>query len=1065
MRNDPASRPRGRVAVPLGAMKIASTAGRGALPGYALGADAWSMQRLPGLDPEAATTPRPADQGPSKGALPRPGPMRVGPTARNPAALLALQRAAGNRATAGLMATTGAREGAQESRATGAEEPELPVEAKPAEDRRMSLAGATTGAGGSGDRPAPPAAAPARGDVTTPTVQRLGFLSGALSWVRDRWNGLRQHATAGVSALRGRISAGVTALQTGARALGSRLMAGLGSLREGGGALLDALAGRGQGLLAGVLGLMGAVGAAIVALDADRLRDAWSALAGMGSRAWGVVKGMATGALDHVRGLWNGLRGLGQTLFRADQDRAASLLGAIPGAVRGLGAQLGGLWSGIAGRVSGALRHLPGWSAVERLWSRLRQSVQAAGAAVLGQAQRAWTAVREQAGSVFRSLQSGWERFRSWAAEKAGGLVAGFQRMASSISGSAIGGLIQTFRRVSTFFKAIMQAINDPGSVVDPIARALTAKLGPLPERSRSEVPGRVQEASQGGASGGGGSPRSTGGGTPPAATTAGVAVQRFCGGDHAADEMTTASIGEVVSAVVAHVGAKVTRLMGNIGTEIKELLRSMVWPPATWRGLKQDWQHMTDELGKRVSRFRSIRLDSIGHFTQDLRRFVSNLADFPLIIWRTVNAMLGRLSVYITLLLVLVGGIAGFVGGTVGGAIVGFLGGAGVGAAPGAGGGGAIGFGAGAAAGWGAATALGAGVLVSFLAAEAAALQKSVIDLVAVPQSAAEQDEDASNAADGVIALVIAGLLAFATWIGTRIARALANIVRAIRARVSVRRLPPPVEEPPTRPIEPAVAGKAQLARQVAGSQKFAGRVRKLLDQIERPGARPALEARLVAIEEALARLERRVNAASTAEEIQALQSQRDALQRQLEALNRDVQRAIPRFPDSWDEFDERFHAEFERELKGFRGNDDLEPTSGLRGGEGQLFLGGPESQTLKRWFKARLSDKPSSISLLRGARGSVTANPRLAAVMDVVEVFRTGSDWALRAFDRNSLPLRSVAGQAEVAAARAEAIAACQASADPMLRVTILGKLQGNSANLHWSPGRGKILIIDMQ
>jgi hypothetical protein len=47
---------------------------------------------------------------------------------------------------------------------------------------------------------------------------------------------------------------------------------------------------------------------------------------------------------------------------------------------------------------------------------------------------------------------------------------------------------------------------------------------------------------------------------------------------------------------------------------------------------LQEDWGNMTKELSTRASRFEAIRTDSWDGFWEDLRRFLSNLVDFPLI-------------------------------------------------------------------------------------------------------------------------------------------------------------------------------------------------------------------------------------------------------------------------------------------------------------------------------------------------------------------------------------------------------------------------------------------------
>jgi hypothetical protein len=184
------------------------------------------------------------------------------------------------------------------------------------------------------------------------------------------------------------------------------------------------------------------------------------------------------------------------------------------------------------------------------------------------------------------------------------------------------------------------------------------------------------------------------------------------------------------------------------------------------------------------------------------------------------------------------------------------------------------------------------------------------------------------------------------------------------------------------------------------------------------------------------------------------------------LDQLRREVQANQGRYPDSWDEFDPSHHAEFEAELNRFRGNQQLDPDPGLRGGEGQLFRSGEHPfQVLKRWFRSRLGDMAESVRLLREARAAVEANPRLRALIRVVEVIRQGADWVLRDFEPTAPALGdAAASDAAAAAARSEALAALRGTTDPILQ-SIESKIARNSENVRWSPRDGKILVVDMQ
>jgi hypothetical protein len=166
---------------------------------------------------------------------------------------------------------------------------------------------------------------------------------------------------------------------------------------------------------------------------------------------------------------------------------------------------------------------------------------------------------------------------------------------------------------------------------------------------------------------------------------------------------------------------------------------------------------------------------------------------------------------------------------------------------------------------------------------------------------------------------------------------------------------------------------------------------------------------------------------------------------------------------PKSWDNFEPTNHPEFQNELRQFRGNDDLNPN--FSGGEGRIFLTEQNPLlALKRWFRKRIGDMARSIRLLEETKAKVESNPRLSADMEVVEFYRQGTDWGVRDFDPTSVTLKSALNDSNAAAARTRVLAELQGTTDPILQ-DVLKKIQRNSENVHWSPARGKILIIDMQ
>src|SRR5262249_46838190 len=150
-----------------------------------------------------------------------------------------------------------------------------------------------------------------------------------------------------------------------------------------------------------------------------------------------------------------------------------------------------------------------------------------------------------------------------------------------------------------------------------------------------------------------------------------------------------------------------------------------------------------------------------------------------------------------------------------------------------------------------------------------------------------------------------------------------------------------------------------------------------------------------------------------------------------------------------------------FKAKLESFRGNDNLE--GGYSGGEGTVYPGPDRTTALKRWYQSRLGDMPASLQKLRDVANAVHNDPELSAHVEVVTIYETGPAWIIRDWVDDSRPIGESPGAER---ARAAAIEALQRKANLSdIERDLLGKLQRGSDNLHWSPSRGKIVIIDMQ
>ncbi|HEY0604896.1 MAG TPA: Tox-REase-5 domain-containing protein, partial [Herpetosiphonaceae bacterium] len=262
-----------------------------------------------------------------------------------------------------------------------------------------------------------------------------------------------------------------------------------------------------------------------------------------------------------------------------------------------------------------------------------------------------------------------------------------------------------------------------------------------------------------------------TGGG---AAAARGGTVQRTPNADAQPQRGT---IAQHWQGVTSNLSAKLSALMGNLPNIIKDTLWGLIWP---WPGVIEDVTGLWNNLQTKVGSLEGVDTGSIEGFIGSVQRIFSTLSDIPLLIWRAVNSIAGRLSLWFA--------IASVVAGAVIGAFFG-----GVGALPGA------------LAGAKVALAAGQGILASFVAAEITNILKAAGDLIAVPQTPEEQNEDYSNIADSAIALGITGLLALLSSIASRLAGAVRAFISRIHARRTGGNTPPTQEPAPQTPQPPA--------------------------------------------------------------------------------------------------------------------------------------------------------------------------------------------------------------------------------------------------------------------
>ena len=529
---------------------------------------------------------------------------------------------------------------------------------------------------------------------------------------------------------------------------------------------IDGALGKVGRFLGGIAAFFGPLAVALSSLNAGSLRAAWAAITRTADAALAGVRNLVAMATMSINTLWSGLKGFATGLIAGFQRQANGLIAGLPGPAQG---PARGLWTKIEGKLTGA------WRAIESVWISIRAS----------------------------------------ALKRANQVVATVVEVVKRIKTSVIASIIATLEQLQGLFTFVRKVMANPDIVIDPLVKEIVRRLQPLPDKAQTYIESKVPAQA------------GRGPGAAPAASSMQGTIQRDAAS--VVDPRSTLGVGEVISGCWDAIVDKLKGLWAKLGETVKKMVLSLVWPPATIEALKEDWTHMTGELDVRAKRWESIRTDSAGAFFEDLGRYLSNLADYVLIVWRGINAILGHLSVYIGLAIVLGGVVIGGISGATGGAIFGSI-------VPvaGTGAGGLAGFGAGllagASAGYAAAETVGLIMLASFVIAEEISIFKALGDLLGLPQTKSEQEEDFNQIADSTIAILTALLLMGIAFIGSALARRVWALIKGIYFRIR-----PPKPKVPDAP--PGAKKAAEPPKAKAGDPGQPRHLSRLRRCARRPG------------------------------------------------------------------------------------------------------------------------------------------------------------------------------------------------------------------------------------
>ena len=425
----------------------------------------------------------------------------------------------------------------------------------------------------------------------------------------------------------------------------------------------------------------------------------------------------------------------------------------VKAAVNGVLKFGGGIWETVSGFVnflfdtvddlldSRAFDLLPGFvqAPIKGLYKKLRDL---------------WTSIRD-------FWTDFWKRLTSFVND----LLVSIEAFVGKVLSYTIDKVIDTVKKLKEVYDFVKRLVADPESVIKPIITSIAGKIN-------AEAPGKAREVAQ--------QKIAEALAASPSSQSSGMIVHRSP--DVAAPKRATATRAEVNANVTRELDAQWPKL--DIPKMLWDTVKNLFWPPATIRAIgdefyelwNTDWKNTLDSLFVPRSIF-----DDFGGFWHDVWSNVLVLLDFPLALWRRLNSILMLLMGYVTILLILVGLVGGFIVGNVPGAL------------------------AGAAAGAKLAWAIGEALFLSFVFAESASALKAFLDLYTARQTEQEKKRDYVQIAASVIGMSVAMIVAILFSLLGAFVR---NIVGRIKG--SPPKLPPGPE--PRKQLPPGPEAPKQL-------------------------------------------------------------------------------------------------------------------------------------------------------------------------------------------------------------------------------------------------------------
>ncbi|MBW4441972.1 MAG: DUF4157 domain-containing protein [Plectolyngbya sp. WJT66-NPBG17] len=659
-----------------------------------------------------------------------------------------------------------------------------------------------------------------------PTIQRQeeeedsGLLSGIrrrinsiVDGLRSGWDRLSQMAQSAFEGIRDQFGNVVEELGGFVSSALSGIQTGWSTLSQMATTLTEGIKQQMQGAIASVTGAARAMADAVMRLDVNGIRAAWGQLTGMIGGIWQRLQQMGQAVFQRIAQFWTGLQSQLTGILTNLANRARDMLNRLQSVVQGIRQRLASAWdairnrasqmSGVLGGILDRLRSLVEsllswgqriWNSIQQQWSSLRDRVGTFLQQIWQRITTAAQGLRQRATALWQRITGLWSRLQQWVQQQVQRLVSGVRSIWDRFRNFSIGKLIDKIAKYAPFIRAVEKAVEDPDSAMTPIVAAIAGKLdAEMPARSIEVGNQNLQE--QSGNSGGSTTTPEASAPTitPEVRTPTASASIRNTASQQAASPPTqvtpirssyrllrrTASVSEIWRGFSSAIKEKWKAI--NIWKMVKEMLWSLIWPwPAIGRELSGLWKEDLTNAVKSLFLPRNIIANPLGAL-HDLWTNFLHLLDIPLALWRRINNILGLLMGWVTIILVVLGAIGGSIAGGVIGGILSAAVSLGIatpaGASAGAGAGGLTGAGAGLAA----AGAIGEVLLISFIAAETITLVKVMTDLLTGEQTTDERHRDYGQLADSLIALGVALVLILLSFVGQRLASAIANFVKRI--------------------------------------------------------------------------------------------------------------------------------------------------------------------------------------------------------------------------------------------------------------------------------------------